>query len=165
MGDPEKRAVTDAGWRLRVYMPYGQLVPGMAYLVRRLLENSSNESFLRAGFVQHVPPEVLLAAPHPAVEETGNSDLPREAATAGLPGFRNEPLTDFSLAGGRRAMEEALRRFRAELERDGAALVPVVIDGQPARNWPTTARHDPSSTGSVSFRLIHRASVWDGLIR
>ena len=61
MGDPEKHAVTAAGWRLRVYMPYGQLVPGMAYLVRRLLENSSNDSFLRAGFVKHVPPATLLA--------------------------------------------------------------------------------------------------------
>jgi len=63
MGDAEKEAVTAAGWRMRVYMPYGKLVPGMAYLVRRLLENSSNDSFLRAGFVQQVSPEVLLAPP------------------------------------------------------------------------------------------------------
>lgn len=61
MGDAEKEAVTAAGWRMRVYMPYGQLVPGMAYLVRRLLENSSNESFLRAGFIQHVSSDALLA--------------------------------------------------------------------------------------------------------
>ena len=67
MGDAEKEAVTKAGWRMRVYMPYGELVPGMAYLVRRLLENSSNDSFLRAGFVKHVPPETLLAAPRPPV--------------------------------------------------------------------------------------------------
>ncbi len=32
------------------FTPYGQLLPGMAYLVRRLLENSSNDSFLRQGF-------------------------------------------------------------------------------------------------------------------
>jgi RHH-type proline utilization regulon transcriptional repressor/proline dehydrogenase/delta 1-pyrroline-5-carboxylate dehydrogenase len=65
MGDAEKVAVTAAGWRMRVYMPYGELVPGMAYLVRRLLENSSNNSFLRAGFVKHVAPEKLLAPPMP----------------------------------------------------------------------------------------------------
>ena len=35
----------------------------MAYLVRRLLENTSNESFLRAGFTEHKPEEVLLMNP------------------------------------------------------------------------------------------------------
>jgi hypothetical protein len=34
-------------------------------LVRRLLENSSNDSFLRAGFVKHVAAEQLLAPPQP----------------------------------------------------------------------------------------------------
>lgn len=33
--------------RTRVYVPIGELVPGMSYLVRRLLENTANESFLR----------------------------------------------------------------------------------------------------------------------
>ena len=32
---------------MRAYCPVGDLVAGMAYLVRRLLENTSNESFLR----------------------------------------------------------------------------------------------------------------------
>ena len=40
------------GQRVRVYTPYGQLLPGMAYLVRRLLENTANESFLRASFTR-----------------------------------------------------------------------------------------------------------------
>ena len=31
---------------MRTYCPVGDLVAGMAYLVRRLLENTSNESFL-----------------------------------------------------------------------------------------------------------------------
>ena len=34
----------------RVLPESGELVPGMAYLVRRLLENTSNEGFLRARF-------------------------------------------------------------------------------------------------------------------
>ena len=52
MADAEKQALVDLGHRLRIYMPYGELIPGMAYLVRRLLENTSNDSFLRAGFVE-----------------------------------------------------------------------------------------------------------------
>jgi RHH-type proline utilization regulon transcriptional repressor/proline dehydrogenase/delta 1-pyrroline-5-carboxylate dehydrogenase len=41
------RAVRSLGPQVNVYVPIGELVPGMSYLVRRLLENSSNESFLR----------------------------------------------------------------------------------------------------------------------
>jgi len=55
--------LVERGQRLRIYMPYGDLIPGMAYLVRRLLENTSNDSFLRAGFVENVSPEELLRAP------------------------------------------------------------------------------------------------------
>ena len=54
MADAEKQALVDLGHRLRIYMPFGELIPGMAYLVRRLLENTSNDSFLRAGFIENV---------------------------------------------------------------------------------------------------------------
>jgi RHH-type proline utilization regulon transcriptional repressor/proline dehydrogenase/delta 1-pyrroline-5-carboxylate dehydrogenase len=63
MADPLKDALAATGQRVRVYTPYGELLPGMAYLVRRLLENTANESFLRAGFSEGVPPEVLLRNP------------------------------------------------------------------------------------------------------
>jgi RHH-type transcriptional regulator, proline utilization regulon repressor / proline dehydrogenase / delta 1-pyrroline-5-carboxylate dehydrogenase len=63
MAEPIKDALVALGQRLRVYTPYGQLLPGMAYLVRRLLENTANESFLRASFTEHVPEEQLLRNP------------------------------------------------------------------------------------------------------
>ncbi len=63
MADVEKRALAEQGYRVRVYMPYGELIPGMAYLVRRLLENTSNDSFLRAGLYEQAPVEVLLRDP------------------------------------------------------------------------------------------------------
>ena len=63
MADPIKDALVGLGQRVRVYTPYGELLPGMAYLVRRLLENTANESFLRAGFSDRVPAEVLLRNP------------------------------------------------------------------------------------------------------
>ena len=40
MADPIKDALVGMGQRVRIYTPYGQLLPGMAYLVRRLLENT-----------------------------------------------------------------------------------------------------------------------------
>src|SRR4029078_546981 len=63
MADAEKDALVRRGQRLRVYMPYGELISGMAYLVRRLLENTSNDSFLRAGFIENVSPQALLENP------------------------------------------------------------------------------------------------------
>ena len=51
LGDDLARAEAAGGLRCRVYAPVGDIVAGMAYLVRRLLENSANDSFLtsRAG--------------------------------------------------------------------------------------------------------------------
>ena len=46
LGDPLQTAIARQGLRVRTYCPVGDLVAGMAYLVRRLLENTSNESFL-----------------------------------------------------------------------------------------------------------------------
>ena len=47
---------------MRSYCPVGELVAGMAYLVRRLLENASNESFLH-GQARGVSVDELLAPP------------------------------------------------------------------------------------------------------
>jgi proline dehydrogenase len=48
LGDPLGHALAREGLRVRTYCPIGDLVAGMAYLVRRLLENTANDSFLRA---------------------------------------------------------------------------------------------------------------------
>jgi RHH-type proline utilization regulon transcriptional repressor/proline dehydrogenase/delta 1-pyrroline-5-carboxylate dehydrogenase len=62
LGDDLARALADAGLRARGYCPVGDLVAGMAYLVRRLLENTANESFL-AERASGAALEDLLAAP------------------------------------------------------------------------------------------------------
>jgi RHH-type proline utilization regulon transcriptional repressor/proline dehydrogenase/delta 1-pyrroline-5-carboxylate dehydrogenase len=62
LGDPLQHAIAAQGLRVRTYCPVGDLVAGMAYLVRRLLENTSNESFL-ADQAKGVPLERLLAPP------------------------------------------------------------------------------------------------------
>jgi RHH-type proline utilization regulon transcriptional repressor/proline dehydrogenase/delta 1-pyrroline-5-carboxylate dehydrogenase len=62
LGDELQHALAAHGFRVRAYCPVGDLVAGMAYLVRRLLENTSNESFL-SEHARGVPVEQLLAAP------------------------------------------------------------------------------------------------------
>ncbi len=63
MGEPIKAALVEMGQRVRVYTPYGELMPGMAYLIRRLLENTANEGFLRHAAEPGVPLDALLADP------------------------------------------------------------------------------------------------------
>jgi RHH-type proline utilization regulon transcriptional repressor/proline dehydrogenase/delta 1-pyrroline-5-carboxylate dehydrogenase len=62
LGDDLAKALATFDLRVRAYCPVGDLVAGMAYLVRRLLENTSNESFLHE-HATGVPLEALLAAP------------------------------------------------------------------------------------------------------
>jgi proline dehydrogenase len=62
LGDELQHALAARGFRVRTYCPVGDLVAGMAYLVRRLLENTSNEGFLSEQ-ARGVPVEQLLAAP------------------------------------------------------------------------------------------------------
>lgn len=65
MADQLKHAAAEMDLRVREYVPVGEMIPGMAYLVRRLLENTSNESWLKAGFLDNVDTDLLLARPGP----------------------------------------------------------------------------------------------------
>jgi RHH-type proline utilization regulon transcriptional repressor/proline dehydrogenase/delta 1-pyrroline-5-carboxylate dehydrogenase len=63
MAEPIQAAIRRLGLRLRVYAPVGELVPGMAYLVRRLLENTSNDSWVRHRFAEGRDLDELLTPP------------------------------------------------------------------------------------------------------
>jgi proline dehydrogenase len=62
LGDDLAHALARRRIPVRAYCPVGDLVAGMAYLVRRLLENTANESFLHEQ-ARGVAVEELLAAP------------------------------------------------------------------------------------------------------
>ena len=62
MADTIATALVKQGYRVRVYCPYGDLIPGMAYLIRRLLENTANSSFLKQS-LEDRPAEELLEIP------------------------------------------------------------------------------------------------------
>ncbi len=108
MGEPIQRALVRRGLRVRVYTPYGALLPGMAYLVRRLLENTSNESFLKASFADRAAVDELLRNP----EEIGAMRVRRP---------RVEPKADARRAAAvpQRAADRLLPR--RESRRDAAA--------------------------------------------
>lgn len=153
MAEPIQNALVSLGQRVRIYTPYGQLLPGMAYLVRRLLENTANESFLRASFTEHVPEEQLLMNPTQRVRsaecgvrsENGSDSALRIPHSA----FHNEPLADFSREGHRMAMEHAL----AEVGRELGRTYPLVIGGQPISNDRTMDSVNPSHRRQVVGRI------------
>src|SRR5213075_1310135 len=110
MAEPIKSALIDLGQRVRVYTPFGEILPGMAYLVRRLLENTSNSSFLRAGFLEHVPLEELLMNPVELLtrrREHGHRGTAAHA-TQSSRDFKNEPLMDFSVEENGARMKQAI---------------------------------------------------------
>ncbi|MEL7099950.1 MAG: bifunctional proline dehydrogenase/L-glutamate gamma-semialdehyde dehydrogenase PutA [Pseudomonadota bacterium] len=64
----------DAGTRCRIYAPVGAHRDLLAYLVRRLLENGANSSFVNQIVDASVPPEDVAADPF---AHTGAPDIPK----------------------------------------------------------------------------------------
>jgi RHH-type transcriptional regulator, proline utilization regulon repressor / proline dehydrogenase / delta 1-pyrroline-5-carboxylate dehydrogenase len=64
MAEPIADAFKARGYLVRMYVPLGEILPGMGYLVRRLLENTSNESFLKHTFFDADEVSDLLREPH-----------------------------------------------------------------------------------------------------
>jgi RHH-type proline utilization regulon transcriptional repressor/proline dehydrogenase/delta 1-pyrroline-5-carboxylate dehydrogenase len=126
MADDLKAALVSGGHRVREYCAVGALLPGMAYLVRRLLENTSNEGFLRRRY-GGAAPETLLASPHELVLPLSLSKAQHEQAQASAgAGFRNAPGADLAKAEPRARMREALAAVGAELGRRW----PLVVGGR-----------------------------------
>jgi RHH-type proline utilization regulon transcriptional repressor/proline dehydrogenase/delta 1-pyrroline-5-carboxylate dehydrogenase len=145
MAEPIKDVLVTMGRRVRVYTPYGQLLPGMAYLVRRLLENTSNESFLRASFQENVPEEQLLM--NPLKKAAGRNGAAADGRPA-PPAFRNEPLTDFSREDARQAMQRALADVAGQLGR----TYPLVLGGEAVSTATTIDSVNPSHCRQVVGR-------------
>ncbi|MEH2051372.1 L-glutamate gamma-semialdehyde dehydrogenase [Nostoc sp.] len=113
MGDKVAKALVDRGYRVRVYCPYGELLPGMAYLIRRLLENTANSSFLRQN-LENRPIEELLAPP--IVKEEKNSLTPNSH-------FLGAADTDYAEEEVRTKTAQAFQNVRQQL---GKTYLPLI---------------------------------------
>lgn len=148
MGDPIKAAVRGMGLRLREYAPVGELIPGMAYLVRRLLENTANDSFLRQTFVEGAAVDELVRPPQTSAdfgaEPRGWPVLaPTDPADPGP--FRNQPHADFSRREQREAYVAAVAAVR---ERFGAHY-PLRIGGRDIETARTLDSVNPAAPDEV----------------
>ncbi|MDP9389065.1 MAG: proline dehydrogenase family protein, partial [Actinomycetota bacterium] len=105
MAEPAQAAIRRLGLRLRIYAPVGELVPGMAYLVRRLLENTSNESFVRHRFAEGRRLDELIAPPEVDALPDPAPPARRPATDARRPGPHcHEPVAEWRRPAVRAAM-------------------------------------------------------------
>jgi len=174
MAGPIKRALVEMGYRVREYSPVGELLPGMSYLVRRLLENTSNEGFLRAKFSEHVSATQLLRDPRDLVNgaleavvsaapaqgfagDTRAPDFSRNGATAEMPPgdtYKNASLTNFVHPESQEKMRAALRDVRARFGRK----YPLVIDGKEVWTDKLLPSLNPSAPDQI-VGLVAEAAI------
>jgi RHH-type transcriptional regulator, proline utilization regulon repressor / proline dehydrogenase / delta 1-pyrroline-5-carboxylate dehydrogenase len=157
MAGPIKRALVEMGYRVREYSPVGELLPGMSYLVRRLLENTSNEGFLRAKFSENLSAAQLLRDPNDLIT-SGARILPPAEIEPGLfhsangdreavPGdaYENAPLVNFVHRQNQERMRTALLEVRGRFGRK----YPLVIDGEKVTTGKWMSSHNPSAPNEI----------------
>ena len=150
MGESIGRALASQGERVRVYVPFGETLPGMAYLVRRLLENTSNDSFIRQVALDDTAQAQLLMRPESLKSATENPNglVPKSNRHT----FSNEPVIDFAIADNRQRMADALERVRGVIHGEPGFIVPLVIGGKQEQSPNLVARENPSNTVEVVSR-------------
>lgn len=126
MGDPLKHALVELGQCVRVYCPYGELMPGMGYLIRRLLENTSNDGFLKQSFGNPSSYDRLLT--NPAAARPPSTPLPARFYQNTDPeetmaAFTNASMTSFTSAADRQKMQGAIDYVRGECNRSYPLLI------------------------------------------
>jgi RHH-type proline utilization regulon transcriptional repressor/proline dehydrogenase/delta 1-pyrroline-5-carboxylate dehydrogenase len=148
MGDPLKAALVRLGQCVRVYCPYGNLMKGMSYLIRRLLENTSNEGFLRQVFDDRGTHEQLLA--DPALVRPPSAPLPGRCYVNTDPEepismFRNASNRDFTKTENSQRMTGMIRYVRGELGRE----YPLIIGGEPVSTDVWFESRNPSRADEI----------------
>lgn len=126
MGAPLARALTARRLPLRLYVPIGDLTSGIGYLVRRLLENASNESLLGISLRRSAAPAAVV------------DDWPRTE-------LAHAPLADFARSDARDEFDRAIRLVKGRL----GARVPIVLAGRELDSARTLSRRDPSNPDRV----------------
>ena len=139
MGEEQAQLFGERGYRVRVHTPFGNFIPGLSLMARQLLENTSNDSFLRQSFTEHVAAETLLMKPsdnattEPPVEDEVGSE------------FEIEPRTDFSKEENIAAMKQAIADARDEF----GQTYPLVIDGKSSESRTTLNSRNPSNVKEI----------------
>ena len=130
MADPLKMALIQQQKHVRIYVPYGKTLPGMSYLVRRLLENSSGESVLDIGLQAQLE-KIDLEQPVFTEENRYNRQI-RE--------FHNTPPLRFTDTSEHENFLQALERVHSQLGKH----YPMIINGEYLESRETITSLNPA---------------------
>ena len=133
---------------LRVYAPVGSHEDLLPYLVRRLLENGANTSFVHALLDEKTPVEKVVADPIVAVEASGGAPHPRIPSPRDLygPGRKNSEGLDLAVASARRRLTDAI------------AALPELKAGPIVRGRMITTGGQPRVSPADLDRVVGRAA-------
>ena len=164
MADPLRRAVQRVAGNVLVYAPSvdeRDFASAVAYLVRRLDENTAEDNFLRRSFSMQVGDASFETERERFTDALARADAidttPRRrqdrartpTAPPPLAGFVNEPDTDFTREVNRRWLESALAAARATVHAPICSLFAgTTYDGDSARDG-----FDPSRPGVVPYQF------------
>ncbi len=143
MADELKASLLQMGHRVREYCAIGELLPGMAYLVRRLLENTSNEGFLRIKNMGEATKDQLLGNPVNAIA-AATEPLARKPRPAGA--FSNAANTDFTIAANREKQRVALKNYE---ETKIGRKWPVIVNGKKISDRPFLPSVNPARPAQI----------------
>ena len=173
MADAIKTCLIQKGWRVQQYCPIGTLIPGMAYLVRRLLENTANESFIRnwqdkknniadllkapeahipsAHSVKHISNKDKSQKQHNFITQTKNNHIQENKK------FKNTATLDFSLTHHRLNFQKALKHWQTKLP----LTIPLIINNESKIPSKTFIKRENPSYPSQTVALVSQADRED----
>ncbi|NQY80959.1 MAG: bifunctional proline dehydrogenase/L-glutamate gamma-semialdehyde dehydrogenase [Candidatus Caenarcaniphilales bacterium] len=157
MLDPIKFHLKEQGYQVNVYLPFGDLIEGMAYLVRRLLENTANNSFVYQSINDKQSIETLLQAP---VKNSEKEDLPDLAVnTNSIESFTNAANLDFSKRNDCERISDAIEKIETKVM-DSPFNAYSIINSQKKKTEKIIDSINPGNTNQVLAK-VHFASIDD----
>ena len=136
MGDLLAGPLRDKGYLFRLYTTVGELIPGMSYLVRRLLENTANQSFIQTSLLKNQTMKEMLSPPK-------KQEQKEKSTSQNI--FRNYPPLDFTRKNHRSPFEEALKEWKKELPLTAS----ILIKGKEETSPILWKRENPSNTNEI----------------
>ena len=155
MAEPVRKGLKNVAGRVRLYCPYGELLPGMAYLVRRLLENTANESFLRQSFADGEETDRLLEDPEKTLERAAPKNIKPPYPESLDQEFRNDPLLDLTIPEARAAFPTAMAQVRAQAGRTH----PLWIGGKDVLTDKVIESYNPADPDEILGRVCQAGTA------
>jgi RHH-type proline utilization regulon transcriptional repressor/proline dehydrogenase/delta 1-pyrroline-5-carboxylate dehydrogenase len=160
------------GKACRIYAPVGSHETLLAYLVRRLLENGANSSFVNQIVDESVPIDTLLADPFEQARAAKCLPHPRIPLPLNLYGAERQNSAGLDLAN-----EDVLRGLADELGKPRHYLAAPLVDGpleavgavnviNPAQSADIVGQVTEATVGDVDTALQAAANAfanWEGL--